>query len=156
MVSLSNASANYANSVAFRSGCQPQNPATDQSSSYRKKGINAQLHNLYGVYIVKHVHRTSASFRHFTTLEPDRSPFPQQVGPRSVSIAITAEMQGIVRRRIEVVGNHFNVHQRLPQQHSSSEGITFDAEQLQKLLEHDNWETRAKLKELTKQDIFIP
>ena len=65
-------------------------------------------------------------------------------------------MQGIVRRRIEVIGNHFDVYQRLPQQRSSSEGIQFDAEQLQKLLEHDNWETRAKLKELTKQDIFIP
>lgn len=65
-------------------------------------------------------------------------------------------MQGIVRRRIEVIGNHFDVHQRLPQQHSGAEGIQFDAEQLQKLLEHDNWETRAKLKELTKQDIFIP
>lgn len=65
-------------------------------------------------------------------------------------------MQGITRRRIEVVGNHFNVHQRLPQQHLGTEGIQFDAEQLQRLLEHDNWETRAKLKELTKQPIFIP
>lgn len=65
-------------------------------------------------------------------------------------------MQGIVRRRIEVVGKHFNVQQRLPQQQLGTEGIGFDAEQLQRLLEHDNWETRAKLKELTKQDIFIP
>ncbi|KAL3161451.1 hypothetical protein ABBQ32_010335 [Trebouxia sp. C0010 RCD-2024] len=65
-------------------------------------------------------------------------------------------MQGIVRRRIEVIGNHFDVHQRLPQQRSGGGGIQFDAERLQKLLEHDNWETRAKLKELTKQDIFIP
>ena len=65
-------------------------------------------------------------------------------------------MQGIVRRRIEVVGNHFDVHQRLPQQQLGTEGIVFSVEQLQKLLEHDNWDTRAKLKELTKQDIFIP
>lgn len=73
----------------------------------------------------------------------------------SVSQPVSS-MQGIVRRRIEVIGNHFDVHQRLPQQRSGGEGIQFDAEQLQKLLEHDNWETRAKLKELTKQDIFIP
>ncbi|DBA83512.1 hypothetical protein WJX79_008785 [Trebouxia sp. C0005] len=65
-------------------------------------------------------------------------------------------MQGTTRRRIEVVGNHFNVHQRLPQQSLGTEGIRFDVEQLQRLLEHDNWETRAKLKELTKQAIFIP
>lgn len=65
-------------------------------------------------------------------------------------------MQGTTRRRIEVVGNHFNVHQRPPQQSLGTEGIRFDAEQLQRLLEHDNWETRAKLKELTKQAIFIP
>ncbi len=60
------------------------------------------------------------------------------------------------KKEIEVVGNHFNVHQRLPQQSLGTEGIRFDAEQLQRLLEHDNWETRAKLKELTKQAIFIP
>lgn len=64
--------------------------------------------------------------------------------------------QGTVQRRIEVVGNHFNIHQRLSQQHAGPDGIRFDSEQLQKLLEHDNWETRAKLKELTKQPIFIP
>ena len=65
-------------------------------------------------------------------------------------------MQGTVQRRIQVVGNHFNLFQRLPQQHAANEGIRFDSEQLQKIFEHDNWETRAKLKELTKQELFLP
>lgn len=64
--------------------------------------------------------------------------------------------QGTVQRRIKVVGNHFNLHQRLSQQHPGLDGARFDSEQLQHILEHDNWETRAKLKELTKQPIFIP
>jgi hypothetical protein len=59
-------------------------------------------------------------------------------------------------RRVSTLGGHFNVEQHLPQQVAGSGGIMFDTSELQRLLEHDNWETRRQMKELMKADVFIP
>lgn len=40
--------------------------------------------------------------------------------------------------------------------HLGATSSGFDVAELQHLLEHDNWHTRMKLKELMKDDLFVP
>ena len=40
--------------------------------------------------------------------------------------------------------------------HLGGGSVTVDTKELQKLLEHDNFETRAKLKELMKDELYVP
>lgn len=35
-------------------------------------------------------------------------------------------------------------------------GIAFDPEALQRILDHDNYETRRAMKDLMKDDLFVP
>ena len=65
-------------------------------------------------------------------------------------------MDPAARRRLLTLQQHFNVHQRLQQQVAGQTTLNFDREALQRLLEHDNFETRQQMKELTKQAIFVP
>lgn len=66
------------------------------------------------------------------------------------------EMQGTAQRRIEMINGHFDVvaHPSSIQTHLG--GPSFDVLALQRILEHDNFETRQKMKELMKQDLFVP
>ena len=54
-------------------------------------------------------------------------------------------MQGTAQRRVELIS---------AQSHLG--GPSFDVPALQRILEHDNFETRQKMKELMKQDLFVP
>ena len=64
-------------------------------------------------------------------------------------------MQESARRRLEKLGSHFNLVRPL-QALQLSKPAALDVAALQRLLEHDNWETRRKLKELMHCDLFIP
>lgn len=40
--------------------------------------------------------------------------------------------------------------------HLGGGGATLNVSELQRLFEHDNYETRAKLKELMKDELYVP
>ena len=61
-----------------------------------------------------------------------------------------------VQRRVQHLSGHFDVTQRLPRQHASSGGLQFDVQTLQHILEHDNHGNREGLKELMKDELFVP
>lgn len=67
-------------------------------------------------------------------------------------------MQESARRRLSQLYAHFNL-QRAPagqaQQHDPQQK-TVDIVALQRLLEHDNWENRQKLKDLMNCELFVP
>ena len=71
-------------------------------------------------------------------------------------MACTLVLRPVLCCRIAALQLHFDLTSRRPEQHLGSDGIQFDMEALQHLLEHDNWETRRQLKELMKDDLFIP
>ena len=61
------------------------------------------------------------------------------------------------QRRLSVVSGHFfNVVQNRESSGAAGAKPTFDVRELQRLLEHDNHEHRAQMKEFMKQDIYIP
>ena len=60
------------------------------------------------------------------------------------------------QRRVQHLSGHFDVTHRLPRQHASSEGLQFDVKALQHILEHDNYGNREGLKELMKDELFVP
>lgn len=64
-------------------------------------------------------------------------------------------MQESARRRLEAIKSHFDL---APKAGSPARPIrpSFDVLALQRLLEHDNWETRQKLKELCLGELFVP
>ena len=71
-------------------------------------------------------------------------------------MACTLTLRPALCCRIAALQRHFDLTSRRPEQHLGSDGIQFVMEALQHLLEHDNWETRRQLKELMKDDLFIP
>ncbi|KAK9829677.1 hypothetical protein WJX72_007299 [[Myrmecia] bisecta] len=64
-------------------------------------------------------------------------------------------MDPAARRRLSTIGSHFNVASAHPSGHAGG-ALAFDVAGLQHLLEHDNWDTRKALKEVAKDDLFIP
>lgn len=54
-------------------------------------------------------------------------------------------MQDQARQRLKIIATHLG---------SNASGIGI--EELQRLLEHDNWENRAQLKELMKDELYVP
>ena len=67
-------------------------------------------------------------------------------------------MQESARRRLSSLSAHFNLS-RAPDgqaQHHDPEQKAVDIVALQRLLEHDNWETRQKLKDLMNCELFVP
>jgi acyl-CoA oxidase len=60
------------------------------------------------------------------------------------------------QRRLSVVSGHFfQVVQNKDASRAAGQPA-FDVRELQRLLEHDNHEHRAQMKEFMKQDIYIP
>ena len=66
-----------------------------------------------------------------------------------------AVMQESAKRRLNNLGAHFDLSRKVIQPNKRGPD-TFDVAALQHLLEHDNWETRQKLKELMRSDLFVP
>lgn len=54
-------------------------------------------------------------------------------------------MDETARKRVQHLSAHFDVSHRLPRQYAGSGGISFDVDLLQRILEHDNHETRQKV-----------
>ena len=65
-------------------------------------------------------------------------------------------MQESAKRRLGLLGGHFTQFSGYQPSTGQPSSIDFDAALLQRLLEHDNWETRAQMKELMKDPLFIP
>ena len=65
-------------------------------------------------------------------------------------------MQDSARRRVGNIGGHFSDFHGQQASAGQKGCIDFDAVLLQRLLEHDNWDTRARMKELMKDPLFIP
>ena len=65
-------------------------------------------------------------------------------------------MEGTAQRRIENISGHFDVVEHPSSVLRQLAGPTFDVQALQRILEHDNFETRQRMKELMKQDLFVP
>ena len=65
-------------------------------------------------------------------------------------------MQGTAQRRVEMINGHFDIVAHPSSAQSHLGGPSFDVPALQRILEHDNFETRQKMKELMKQDLFVP
>ena len=65
-------------------------------------------------------------------------------------------MDEAAQRRVGRLSAHFDVTLRLPRQHAGDGGISFDTDALQRLLEHDNHDTRRKMKELMKDELYVP
>ncbi|CAL5220325.1 g2316 [Coccomyxa viridis] len=65
-------------------------------------------------------------------------------------------MEGTAQRRIENISGHFDVVEHPSSVLRQLAGPTFDVLALQRILEHDNFETRQRMKELMKQDLFVP
>lgn len=65
-------------------------------------------------------------------------------------------MQGTAQRRIEMINGHFDVVEHPSSVRAHLGRPSFDVLALQRMLEHDNFETRQKMKELMKQDLFVP
>jgi hypothetical protein len=65
-------------------------------------------------------------------------------------------MDEAAQRRVGRLSAHFDVTHRLPRQYAGADGIAFDADALQHLLEHDNHDTRRKMKELMKDELYVP
>ena len=68
-------------------------------------------------------------------------------------------MQESANRRVGTIGAHFNLSRKSSAtklRPSKPDSVSFDVLALQKLLEHDNWETRRKLKDLMNSDLFVP
>ena len=65
-------------------------------------------------------------------------------------------MDETAQRRVGRLSAHFDVTHRLPRQYAGADGIAFDADALQHLLEHDNHDTRRKMKELMKDELYVP
>ncbi|KAK9806580.1 hypothetical protein WJX73_004625 [Symbiochloris irregularis] len=66
-------------------------------------------------------------------------------------------MQESARRRLHNLGAHFSLQRANGQaQHHDPQQKTVDIVALQRLLEHDNWETRQKLKDLMHCELFVP
>lgn len=63
-------------------------------------------------------------------------------------------MQGTAQRRIVMLHGHFDVSAQQPK--GGLGGIAFDPEALQRILDHDNHETRRAMKDLMKDDLFVP
>lgn len=61
-------------------------------------------------------------------------------------------MEPSTQRRLANLGGHFKSATRS----SGQAGLLFNVAAFQRILEHDNWENRAKMKELMKDDIFVP
>ncbi|EIE22640.1 acyl-CoA oxidase [Coccomyxa subellipsoidea C-169] len=64
-------------------------------------------------------------------------------------------MQGTAQRRIVMLHGHFDVSAQQPARGGLG-GIAFDPEALQRILDHDNHETRRAMKDLMKDDLFVP
>lgn len=59
------------------------------------------------------------------------------------------------KRRLTNISSHFDLTRKV--EHAApTRKVTFDVSALQRLLEHDNWETRQKLKELMRDELFVP
>ena len=65
-------------------------------------------------------------------------------------------MHGTAQRRVEMINGHFDIVAHPSSVQSHLGGPSFDVQALQRILEHDNFETRQKMKELMKQDLFVP
>jgi hypothetical protein len=65
-------------------------------------------------------------------------------------------MDEAAQRRVGRLSAHFDVTHRLPRQYAGADGLSFDADALQHLLEHDNHDTRRKMKELMKDELYVP
>ena len=65
-------------------------------------------------------------------------------------------MQVSARRRVGNIGGHFTEFRGSQPSAGQTGCIDFDAALLQRLLEHDNWDTRARMKQLMKDPLFIP
>ena len=65
-------------------------------------------------------------------------------------------MEKTAQRRIEMISGHFDVAAHPSSLQKQLAGPTFDVLALQRILEHDNFETRQQMKELMKQDLFVP
>ncbi len=69
---------------------------------------------------------------------------------------VSVNMEGTAQRRIENISGHFDVVEHPSSVLRQLAGPTFDVLALQRILEHDNFETRQRMKELMKQDLFVP
>ena len=75
-------------------------------------------------------------------------------------------MDASVAQRVKTLSGHFDISGHLPGQVAggkpmgttgpAANDLQFDVKALQRLLEHDNWDTRQALKELMRDDIFVP
>ena len=65
-------------------------------------------------------------------------------------------MEGTAQRRIEMINGHFDVVAHPSSVQTQLAGPSFDVLALQRILDHDNYETRQQMKELMKQDLFVP
>ena len=65
-------------------------------------------------------------------------------------------MEGTAQRRIGMISGHFDVVEHPSSILRQLAGPSFDVLALQRILEHDNFETRQQMKELMKQDLFVP
>lgn len=64
-------------------------------------------------------------------------------------------MQGTAQRRIVMLHGHFDVAIH-PLARGGPGGTSFDTEAMQRVLDHDNHETRRAMKDLMKDDLFVP
>ncbi len=66
-------------------------------------------------------------------------------------------MDAAARRRLAALHSHFNTSLHLSQQHDIGNGGVLDTKALQFLLDHDNHQARAAMKQLMcANDIFLP
>ena len=65
-------------------------------------------------------------------------------------------MQESAKRRLETIKAHFDLTRKASNKPAKAGSVSFDVAALQRLLEHDNWETRQKLKKLMHSELFVP
>ena len=60
------------------------------------------------------------------------------------------------QRRLSVLQQHFDYTLRRPEQKIAISSLPFDVRELQQLLDHDNHNMRAAVKEFMKNEIYLP